>query len=166
VIEKARRVMGERLGNIRTWQELPVSRVSISLRLHPCINPPTIPIPLTQRLTSPLAVLNSHRTRTDPHRWKSHFQRRGATTRSLSVPSPNVKRQKAKCGPVAMSWQTRALANSSRVRDVMQSARTAPSRRRCRRRRDCFSDGQGCAGGEEECCHWGLEEDGRGRRRR
>lgn len=26
VIEKARRVMGERLGNVRTWQDLPVSR--------------------------------------------------------------------------------------------------------------------------------------------
>jgi hypothetical protein len=25
VIEKARRVMGERLGNVRTWQDLPVS---------------------------------------------------------------------------------------------------------------------------------------------
>lgn len=30
VIEKARRVMGDRLGNVRTWQDLPVSILILS----------------------------------------------------------------------------------------------------------------------------------------
>ena len=67
VIEKARRVMGERLGPIRSWEELPVS-------LHLC------------SWTWTDAAFSS--------RWKFPSHRLGDTTRSLFVPSARNKRQR------------------------------------------------------------------------
>ena len=78
-IEKARRVMGERLGPVRTWTDLPVS-VSYPQRNERG---------LTRRVKSPC-------------------QARDDIIRYLSVLSARVRRQRAirlRCSAVGMSWQ-------------------------------------------------------------
>ena len=92
-LEKARKVMGARLGDVRTWYDLPVGVFS---HLAPCLTPL-----LPRRLSSSgwitwslgrrsgsgtgQGYVTSDKKRTDP-RSRSPFPTRGDTTQSSSAP--------------------------------------------------------------------------------
>jgi hypothetical protein len=52
VIEKARRVMGDRLGNVRSWQELPVSGNTLGTRKRELTTQMEVPLPPSRRYHS------------------------------------------------------------------------------------------------------------------
>lgn len=126
-IEKARRVMGEHLGDVRAWQELPVRHP------HPC----------------------GIETHSILFRWRSLFRLRGAITRSLYARCQRNKRQKrirprcsfadtrsrlkafCACSRLGTSDLSDDWGMTDRAGKVQQSVHTALSKHRHLQLRNC-----------------------------